>query len=150
MRKPGDIIAGLFFIILAIGASIGALKLHVGKLTEPQPGFFPFLGATALAVLSFVLLFQAFSGHSVGTQAFGNLWRPLTVIMGLVLYIVIFDTVGYIIATILISAIILRILDTKSWWVIVVVSLIIAMGSYILFEQFLGVPLPSKILTRFL
>ncbi|PJC75652.1 MAG: tricarboxylate transporter, partial [Syntrophobacterales bacterium CG_4_8_14_3_um_filter_58_8] len=42
MRKPGEIIAGLCFLAIGIGFTVGAVKLRIGAPTEPQPGFFPF------------------------------------------------------------------------------------------------------------
>jgi putative tricarboxylic transport membrane protein len=146
MRSLGDIIGGLFFLALGIWAIIGAHKLHVGTVTEPQPGFFPFLGGVTLAALSGILLFQALLGRSKGTGAFGALWRPIAMIMGLVLYVAILDSIGYILATIVLSLILLRALDTKTWWVLAVAALCITFGSYILFDRALGVTLPRGLL----
>jgi putative tricarboxylic transport membrane protein len=150
MRKLGDVIGGLFLLFISIGAILGAMRLHVGKVSEPQPGFFPFCGGVALAVVSGILLFQALSGRSKGTEAFGALWRPIIMIIGLVVYVALLDSLGYIIATIVLSAILLRVLGTKKWWVLAMATLIIAFGSYILFDRLLNVTLPGGILARFL
>ncbi len=149
MRKLGDLFAGFFFACVGIGVTIGALRLGLGRAVEPQPGFFPFLSGVALAVLSAVLLFEAWIGRSAGTQAFGNLWRPSMIVMGLVVYVLIFDLAGYIVATIVLSAIVLRVMETKKRWILAVMSLILAVGSYVLFDRVLGVLLPSGILARF-
>jgi hypothetical protein len=58
--------------------------------------------------------------------------------------------VGYVISTIMLSAVVLRVLETKSWWVLAVVSLVLSIGSYLLFVRLLGVTLPNGILARFL
>ena len=100
MRKSGDLFGGIFFLCLGIWACIGGIRLQIGKLTEPGAGFFPFLGAAVLAVLSAILLFQAWFGRSKGTEAFGTLRRPIAMIAGLIIYVAILDSVGYIIATI--------------------------------------------------
>ena len=62
MRKPGDVIGGLVLLCVGAWAIIGGVKLHLGKVSEPQPGFFPFWGGVVLAVLSGILLVQAWSG----------------------------------------------------------------------------------------
>ncbi len=150
MRKLGDFLASLVLIFIGAGVIIGAIKLRVGSATEPQPGFFPFVGGVLLIVLSSILLVQAWRGRSLGAKAFGELGRPILLISGMVVYIAIFDWVGYVLATIMLSAVILRILETRSWWVLTVVSLVLSVGSYILFDRLLGVTLPGGILANLL
>jgi putative tricarboxylic transport membrane protein len=146
MRKPGDIISSLFLILFGIVILCGAGKLGIGSVKEPQAGFFPFVGAMTLIVLSLLLLVQGLRGHSKGIQAFGDLLRPVLLIGGMLIYVFLFDPAGYIIATLILSAIVLRILDTKSWWVIGGVSLFLAFGTFVLFDRLLGMPLPDGIL----
>jgi putative tricarboxylic transport membrane protein len=148
MRKSGDLFSGLFFLCVGLGVTIGAIRLGLGKAVEPQPGFFPFLSGMALTVLSAVLFFQAWIGQSAGTQAFGNLWRPSMIVAGLVVYVLIFDLAGYIVATIILSAIVLRVMEAKKRWVVAVMSLFLSIGSYVLFDRVLGVTLPNGILAR--
>jgi putative tricarboxylic transport membrane protein len=150
MRKLGDFWASLVLIFIGAGVIIGAIKLRVGSATEPQPGFFPFVGGVLLMVLSSILLVQAWRGRSLGTKAFGELRRPTILILGMVAYVIIFDWVGYVVATIILSGIVLRILETKSWWVLIAVSLVLSVGSYILFDRLLGVTLPNGILAKLL
>jgi putative tricarboxylic transport membrane protein len=150
MRKLGDIIGGFILLFVGVWAIIGGMKLHLGKFSEPQPGFFPFWGGVVLAVLSGVLLFQALSGRSKGTEAFGALWRPMIMIIGLIAYVAILNSLGYIIATIVLSIVLLRVLGTKRSWVLALAALIIAFGTYILFDRLLNVTLPGGVLGRFL
>ena len=150
MRKSGDVLASLFLIFVGMGVIIGGSKLSIGTVREPQAGFFPFVGGVSLIVLCLILLIQGLRGRSAGIQAFGELLRPVFLILGMVVYILLFDLVGYIIATIILSIIVLRILDTKSWWVIAGVSFSLAVGTYILFDRLLSMPLPGGILERIL
>lgn len=146
MQKTGDVVAGLFLILIGIAVINGAMGLRIGTPTEPQPGFFPFVSATVLIILSLILLIQAFRGSSTGIQAFGDLWRPVLLTVGLLFYSIVLDPLGYVIATIILSAVILRVLDTRTWWKVAAVSLVLSIGSYILFDRFLGVTLPRGIL----
>jgi hypothetical protein len=57
------------------------------------------------------------------------------------------ETLGYIIATALLSAVMLRVLETK-FRMLLPVSLLLAIGSYILFDRLLGVSLPGGPLAR--
>jgi putative tricarboxylic transport membrane protein len=149
MRKLGDLFASLFFIALGIGVTVGGIRLGLGKIVEPEPGFFPFLSGVTLTILSLVLFFQALIGRRAGTRASGKLWRPAAIVMGLVIYVLIFDIAGYILSTVILSVIVLRVLEPKTRWIFAVVSLILAVGSYLLFDRLLGVLLPGGILERF-
>jgi len=44
---------------------------------------------------------------------------------------------------------ILRILDVKSWRVLILTSFCLSIGTYILFDKLLGIELPVGILARF-
>jgi putative tricarboxylic transport membrane protein len=149
-RNLGDIIGSLLFMSVGIGVTIGAIGLHVGKATEPQPGFFPFLGGIALSVLSGILLLQAWRGRSAGTQVFGKLWGPCILFMVLIFYVATLETLGYLICTAILSAVILRVMETKSLRVLIMTSILVAVGSYILFNRLLDVPLPLGILVKLL
>ena len=150
MQKTRALLAGIFFLVVGIGFTLGAVKLQIGKPTEPQPGFFPFLDGIALIILTIIFLLRAWLRRGGERQAFGRLWRPGIVVLGLILYVAALGTVGYIIATIILSAIVLRVLETKSLRVLIVSSFILAIVSYLLFDRLLGVPLPGGILARLL
>jgi len=147
MRKPGEIAVGICFLGIGIGFTIGAVQLQIGKPTEPQPGFFPFLGGVILIVLSALFLFRAQLGRPGETLAFGKLRRPGIVVLGLTLYVAGMEPLGYIIVTALLSAAILRVLETR-FRVLFPVSLLLAVGSYILFDRLLGVTLPGGLLAK--
>jgi putative tricarboxylic transport membrane protein len=150
MRKPGDVIGSLVLLFVSAWAITGGLKLHLGKASEPQPGFFPFWGGVVIAVLSGILLVQALSGRSKGSEPFGALWRPLIMIIGLIVYVAFLDSLGYIISTLVLAIILLRVLGTKKPWVLALAALIIAFVSYVLFDRLLNVTLPRGVLGSFL
>ena len=148
MRNIGDIVAGILFICVGIGFMIGGIGLQLGTPTEPQPGFFPFLGGIVLVLLAGILLFHAWQKGSGEPQPRGNLRGPAIMTLGLIAYVATLDILGYLINTAILSAIVLRVLETKSIWVLTVTSLIFTIGSYILFDRFLGVPLPPGIIAN--
>lgn len=148
MRKPGEIVAGLCFLTIGIGFTVGAVKLGIGAPTEPQPGFFPFWDGVILIALSAVFLFRAWRGRAGESQAFGRLGGPMVVVLALVLYVAAMETVGYVITTALLSAVVLKVLETKPW-VLVLMSLILAIASYLVFDRLLGVTLPPGLLAAF-
>jgi len=146
MGKHGDIVASLFFFFIGIGAVVGAFSLEIGTPREPQPGFLPFLGGSILTALSGLLFLRGWRGQSTGFQTLGEYWRPALTVFGLIICVLIFDSLGYIIAVTSVCLIVLYVLNVGKWWLIVLTSFIVAAGSYLLFDRLLKVPLPSGIL----
>jgi putative tricarboxylic transport membrane protein len=149
MRKPGDIVVGLGFLAIGIAFAISSIKLKIGVPTEPQPGFFPFFDGIILIVLSVLFLMQAWRGRAGDSPAFGNVRAPFIVVLTLVLYVATLETLGYIITTAILAAAVLRVMETKLR-VLVLVSLILAVVSYLLFDRLLGVTLPRGLMAAFL
>jgi putative tricarboxylic transport membrane protein len=68
-------------------------------------------------------------------------------VAGLAVYSVVLDPLGYILSTLFIAAITLRILGVLSWKVIGVSSLVLSVSVYFIFTRLLGVELPAGILS---
>jgi putative tricarboxylic transport membrane protein len=146
MRNRVDIGASLFLIFIGTVVVIGAIRLGLGTTEQLRPGFLPFLCGVTLVGLSAVLLFKAWQGRTVKSQPFGQWRRPIAVLAGLVVYVIVFERLGYVISTAFLSVILLRVFDMKSKWVLVAASLGIAVGTYVLFNSLLGVELPSGVI----
>jgi hypothetical protein len=143
MARKGDFYIGIFFLVVGSGVALESLRYHLGTARAPLPGLFPFLAGLLLIGLAAALIFQATRGQATQERVLGDLWRPAQLILGLWIYIAIGPLLGYVLATTLLSMIILRAMETKSWRVIVITSLAIAIGTFILFKPLLGIPLPG-------
>ncbi len=146
MRKPGEIVVGLCFAVIGIVFVIGAIKLKVGVPTEPKPGFFPFIDGVILIGLSVLFLFQAWRGRAGKSSAFGNVRGLAIVVITLVLYVATLESLGYVITTAVLSGVVLYVLETKPR-ALILVSVGLALVSYLLFSHLLGVTLPPGLLT---
>ncbi len=146
MVRRGDLVAGFLFLALGAAVCVRAVGLQVGTATNPQPGFFPFLGGGILAVLAGVLLVRAVLGRGPQEGRFGALWRPLALLAALVVYTAILERAGYPAATTGLAALVLVILETRNALVVAAASLFLAFGTYVLFKVWLGVELPPGIL----
>ena len=148
MFKKGDFIVGLCLLAVGIGVMLESWRYHLGPAKEPLPGLFPFGAGAMLAILAAVLLIKGIKGGPPPARSRGNLWRPAQFVLGLGVYMVLCTLFGYISAATVFSVIVLRAMETKGWRVIILSSVAVAVGSYLLFKPLLGLPLPSGSLLR--
>jgi hypothetical protein len=142
MPRKGEFYIGVILFLVSVGVMLESLRYRVGTAYEPQPGLFTFAAGLLLMGLSLTLIFKAGRGEPPKAQVLGNLRRPAQLILGLVVYISISSYTGYLLATTILSIIVLRAMEAKRWRVIIVGSLAVAVGSYIIFKLLLGLPLP--------
>ncbi len=148
MKNRSDAAGSLFLLLLGIGAVVGAIRLKLGSPTEPQPGFFPFLGGLSLIVFSAVIFIKGWMGKNQKKVSFGEVGRPALLMVVMIALVVVLDSVGYVIGTFIASGLILRILNVKSWRTLILTSVCLSIGTYILFDKLLGIDLPVGILAR--
>jgi putative tricarboxylic transport membrane protein len=149
--KKSDIVAALFFTAIGIAVCVAGKRYGIGEISKPAPGFFPFWSGVLLLAVAGVLFYQSLRGTSSGSQPFGNLWR-LGILWGaLIAYVLLLDAVGYLIVTALLSLACLQLIEIeKSWWKSALISVALALGSYLLFDRLLMVTLPAGVLANFL
>ena len=71
---------------------------------------------------------------------------PAALLVALLVYTAVLERVGYPVATTGLAAVVLLILETRNALAIAVASLLLAVGSYVVFKVWLGVELPAGIL----
>ena len=138
-----DRVAGSLFFLLGLAAAIEGVRLDLGTPSEPQPGFYPFLAGLLLMGLSVLLIVQDLRGHSDGAEPFVQLKAPLLALAGLVAFVAFLRPLGYVPATAILIVILLRVLDVGKWWGYVLAAVLVPIGTYLLFDLLLGIPLPS-------
>ena len=148
MRNRADIIVSVLLIIIGAGVVIESIRLKLGTPLVPQPGFFPFIGGSLLIGLALVLLVQGLrqrdeSNRQPGKAVIGTLRRPVILIVSLSVYTAVLGPFGYVLPTIILVAVILRVLGVTSWKILTLASLGMSVGAYVLFGRILGVDLPS-------
>jgi putative tricarboxylic transport membrane protein len=145
MHNKRDMIAGVLLIAIGIAVSIWAIRLQVGTLLRPLSGFFPLLVGSGIVALSIILVFRGWRGGGKAPQPYGDWQRPAIMVAGLAVYALILAPVGYILSTILIAMVTLRILGLKSWKVIGLSSVVLSVTVYFVFTRLLDVELPAGV-----
>lgn len=142
----GIVIIGALFGIVYL---VAVLQLPMGTLAKPGSGFF----------LVFIVGLWFVSCLGIGLEALPmkeaakqidwprgvEAWRLLQVIGGGVVYVVMLIVAGYVIAAVVISLIALRAMGGFRWYVNVGIAVAMGLGSYLLFDTLLKVPLPRGI-----
>ncbi len=132
------------FCILIITSS---LKIGVGNLEAPGPGFMGFLASILLFILSLAILIQESKRDSGEKASFGwdNLSKPFIITVALCSYTLIFDTLGFLLSSFLLMWVMLLISSPRKWYYHIFVAFIIVNMSYLVLCKLLRVIFPAGI-----
>ena len=145
-----DLLAGLFWLGIAVFVVIQSVKSDIGSLHSPGPGFLPFWSAVILGTLSIILLVT----NSLKKKWEGkllDLWKGLDwdrviwVLLALFLYPILLPVAGYLITTFVLIAFLLFIGVRSKLWIDVASALAIALISYVIFCYLLDVKVPKGV-----
>ncbi|MBI3966538.1 MAG: tripartite tricarboxylate transporter TctB family protein [Chloroflexi bacterium] len=139
-----------------VSAAVGGLMLSQAWGTAL---FAPGLGTTALAFPLVVGLCLVAVGVLIGVRALLGLdpgqpvaWpdrRGWTRLLGLVvftcLYVLLLETLGFLLSNIVVGAATVGLLGHYRWWVTALIAVGVAVGAWAVFEALLGVNLPRGI-----
>ena len=148
MRRA-DQITGIIVLIFSLVVIEGARRMPPSGTFGPGAGFLPFWLGVAMGVLSIILLVNA-SRERVQAAS-----RPpfptgravlsiVTTVGALAAFIFLLETLGFLLATGLLTAFLLRVVERERWVTTVTVAVANAVGLYIVFQKFLGVSLPKS------
>ncbi len=144
-------LVSIAFLLLGLTYTIAALQLPSASIGSPSaPKIFPLLVGVFTIGLALVAIAQEFrkpavAGQAAGSEGFDRETLKdigLTTVFALI-YAVIFDRVGYVIATIIFLEGMLFVFNgLKNWKVNTIVAVIFSVFIYILFYKLLNVYLP--------
>ena len=144
-----DKIACFFWMGIGAILAIGSLKIQVGTLSEPGPGFLPLWSGVLLGAASVVHLLQLFKRNSDGGAA--PFWKEVHwlrgawVVGGLVTYSFTVEYLGFLLTTFLLMLILFSLYDRKRWGLAIGGSLAVISVTYVVFCVWLKVQFPSGI-----
>ena len=149
-----DLIATMIWLVLAFGVALRSVKLDLGQLTDPGPGFLPFCASLVLGILAAVLLVSQLGRRrnlEVDPFRVGPQWRKAAYFMaGSFVYgVVLWDTLGYMIGTAILLVFLLRFVGSQSLRRSLTISLAATLISYVVFQTWLQCMLPKGLLKGF-
>jgi putative tricarboxylic transport membrane protein len=121
-------------------------QLGLGNLRMPGPGAWPLLLAIAMALLGGWLVFRPSPSTKAALKGIPH-WGRLAMALGTLFgYVLILDWLGYIVTTVLLLFVQLHWVEDQHWTKSLLIGVLGAVISFLLFGLWLKVPLPSGIL----
>jgi putative tricarboxylic transport membrane protein len=145
-----DAISGAVWLVIGLIALIFSMQLGIGDFRNPRSGFVLFY-AGILFVGSTLLMLVVSSCKGNGLVPFSVTWqgirrRPvLIVIVASIMYLLVLETLGYLLATLGFMLILFGLREVRLR-IVLVCSVTTVVGSYYVFHVFLKVPLPKGII----
>jgi putative tricarboxylic transport membrane protein len=149
--KSNDARSSLIWLGIALLICWGSVRLSLGDLRHPGPGFFSFVAGALLGLLSLLLFLhsrkkasdekkKAFWPHPDGTR------RMIWTLAALLLYVIGMKYAGFFGSTLLFLGFLLRVIGREKWPAVFSVTFLAAIISYGVFQYWLDVQLPRGFL----
>jgi len=135
--------SGLFFLGLSLFIIWGSLRLSLGTAKEPGAGFLSFCAGIILAVLSLVHIRKGW-GHRESMKPHPR--RVILALFSLFLYCLVFESIGFVVATFFLVGVLLRLGAPRPWFALIVTSALVTFLAYLIFGVLLHVYFPRSFL----
>ena len=151
MRNP-DQWSSLFWLLAGIGITLGSLKYGFGTLQAPGAGFITFFAGMILSLLAVVFFLSSLKRDKKLHEGVKILWEGLEVgkviyvFILLVAYTLILKHLGFLITTFGLLCLLLKVKAAYPLLKVILISLLVTTGAYLLFQVWLKVQLPRGIL----
>jgi hypothetical protein len=150
--KKTYLIHDIVWMGFAFLVCLGGLKLGFGSFHQPHAGFMPFLSGLTLGLLALADLISGAVNHwrheKADKEIWANIhWGKLILTLALLFaYAILFNTLGFILATIPLLLFLYRSMEPRPWWTVIIASLITTGLFYLGFKVGLDSQLPRGFL----
>lgn len=144
--NKGDLFSGLFFIGFGLFIAREASKLKYYYEHGPGPGFLPFWLGALLLILAFILVvMNLFFSKREKTTSEGQWWKSVRAVgtWAVFLFMIsLMNKIGFLSGYALFTIVLISVVDRKSLFTAVSVSIGTAIGFYLVFMYGFGLRLP--------
>ncbi len=144
IKSQKDFWSGLMFVAVGVAFAWGALSYSFGSSARPGPGYFPFGLGILMTLLGGFILFESLvvetdDGEPVGAIA----WKPLLIIVGsVVLFGLLLPRLGMAITLPILVFVSSLAGDEFHWKDALLNSVILTLGSWLIFIKGLSLVIP--------
>jgi len=150
--KNAELWVNLFLMLLSAAVIREAFELEVGTPQNPGSGFMFFGAATVLGLLALHRFVRSFVVKPVRGETRGepiHKGRILAVIAANILYIVLFEILGYLLCTFLFLSFLFQVIERGRWVHRVGGAALTSVVSYLFFARLLQLNLPKGVFPFF-
>jgi putative tricarboxylic transport membrane protein len=145
-----DRLAALFFLVVGIFFAFYARSVEIGSWNRPGPGFLPLWGGLVLGAMSVALLLKTMSRKGLKkVYSFfpeKESWkRVLLTFSALAAYNLLLSPLGFGLTTFLFIFFLVKVIFPQTWRRTLMVAILGAVVSHLLFVEFLETQLPRGI-----
>ena len=137
---------GLAGLALGIFVIWSGLKLGVGAIHDPGSGFVVFYAGLLMCVFSLTILVAAVTegGPTLGSLWAGTRWtKAVVVVVCLLAFAVLFEPLGFLLSSIPLLLLLLRVIDPVRWTLAVPLAVLVPLGVWFVLKHGLLIQLPS-------
>ncbi len=139
-----ELASAFFFLGFSVFVLWGSLLLGLGTLQKPGSGFMSFCAGLILFFLS-LALFREGRGIRESRKALPAR-RALIAMASVIVYSLVLETLGFIVSTFFLVAILFHLGEPRRWWVLLGISALVTLLVYLIFGVLLQVYFPRGIL----
>jgi len=141
--------AGLFGLGISIFVVWSGYALKLGTINDPGSGYVMFYAGLLMILFSLIILYGATKD---GGPTLLSLWKdvlwtkPLIVIVLLVAFALIFETVGFLASTVVLLVALLRAIEPVPWSRAIPIAVLVPLAFWYVLNKLLLIQLPAGVL----
>ena len=144
--RAHDIGSSLFWLVFSVLVCMSSIWLGIGSLHQPSAGLWSFGASALLGILSLGLFIQTFlkpkATRTESTQAPNLPSKVILVLVSMALYAKFMQTIGYLLASFLLTGFLFWLAGVRKWWSILLFAFLSAFVSYLVFSVWLNCQFP--------
>lgn len=148
-----DQLSGLILLVIGLLITLGTLaSLRTGTLQDPGPGLLPLMTGILLSLFSSTILIKATFSKRSEKRTLIEVWTGLNwpkifyTIGALLIYCIILNYFGFLVTTLLLLMFLFRAIEPQGWKLVLSLSILASVVSYLIFDRVLQVQLPRGFL----
>ena len=147
--KRDEAIEGIIIFLFGGLTALLSLRMPIGTFRMAGTGMFPLCLGILLMILSGMFVLKIFIQREEQVKKEASIESsesPIQLILflgAMVLATLLFNPLGYPLISFLLMLGLLRILGIKRWGLNILISVVTSVGSYFVFIQWLGIPMPK-------
>jgi putative tricarboxylic transport membrane protein len=138
--------SSLFWVLCSVLIILGSLRLPIGELHNPGPGFLPLWVGVLMAILAIVLLRRSVRKKTVEealpASKSRNQFKLIGTFLAMLIYVPVFYFLGFIFATIPLMVFLFKVIGQMGWKISLVGGIFISLSMYMIFQVWLQVRFP--------